>query len=123
MTPVAARRAWALCFATCLLALTAASLVPIDRLPAVAFDIWDKTQHAAGFGWLMFCGLMAWAHSTRPAALAASLAAWGLLIECLQAWSGWRHGEAADLVANAIGIGAVWGVWSLAAPMRQKPSN
>jgi VanZ family protein len=119
MKPPSAKLAWTSCFTVSLMALTAASLIPIDRLPPMALDIWDKTQHALGFGWLMFSGLMARSEKARPAVLAAFLAAWGLLIECLQAWSGWRNGEAADLIADVIGIAVVWWVWFMAAPKHQ----
>ena len=50
--------AWRLTFAISLLLVTVGSLLPTQQLPDLAFDIWDKAQHAAGFGWLMFCGLM-----------------------------------------------------------------
>ena len=85
--------AWRLTFAISLLLVTVGSLLPTQQLPDLAFDIWDKAQHAAGFGWLMFCGLMS--HGWRDGGwrLAVALGAWGAVIELLQAWSGWRHGR------------------------------
>ena len=82
--------------------LTVASLVPVVLLPPQSLDVWDKAQHAFGFTWLAFLGLLSYPH--RPNAVAVSLLAYGGAIELAQAATGWRYGEWADLAADGVGI-------------------
>lgn len=112
MTLLTFRPAWKLAFALSFLLITVGSLLPTQRLPDLAFDIWDKAQHAAGFGWLMLCGLMAHRWQDGGWRLAAALGLWGGIIEVLQAWSGWRHGDLSDLVADLAGIAVVLATWT-----------
>lgn len=95
---------WALAFGSSLLLVTAGSLVGVESLPSIAFDIWDKAQHAVAFAWLTLCGLAAWRGHRLPWLLGTGLVAWGGLIEVLQAAGGRRHGEVADLVADLLGV-------------------
>jgi VanZ family protein len=115
--------AWRLTFAISLLLVTVGSLLPTQQLPDLAFDIWDKAQHAAGFGWLMFCGLMS--HGWRDGGwrLAVALGAWGAVIELLQAWSGWRHGDLGDLAADLLGIAVVLLIWRSVRPAVSQPRS
>ena len=105
------RLAWRLAFGISLLLVTVGSLLPTRQLPDMAFDIWDKAQHAAGFGWLMFCGLMAHRWPDGGWKLAGALSVWGAIIELLQAWSGWRQGDLADLGADVVGVAVVLLAW------------
>ena len=82
--------------------LTIASLVPVQLLPPQSFDVWDKAQHALGFGWLAFFGLLS--YPQRPTRVAGYLLAHGALIELAQAATGWRYGEWSDLTADGVGI-------------------
>lgn len=84
------------------------SLSPAEHLPEQLFSIWDIAQHALAFAGLMVLGL--WAYPSRGKPLAIGLLAYGLGIEFAQAATGWRYGEAADLMADAVGIALVW-VW------------
>ena len=86
----------------------ALSLSPTEVLPQEIFSIWDKAQHALAFAGLMVLGL--WAYPLRGKYLAAGLMAYGLGIELAQTATGWRFGEAADLLADAVGVAAVWGL-------------
>lgn len=115
--------AWRLTFAISLLLVTVGSLLPTQQLPDLAFDIWDKAQHAAGFGWLMFCGLMS--HGWRDGGwrLAVALGTWGAVIELLQAWSGWRHGDLGDLAADLLGIAVVLLIWRSVRPAASQPRS
>lgn len=114
---------WKTVLVTSLAVITAGSLLPTQQLPDLAFDIWDKAQHAAGFGWLMFCGLMS--HGWRDGGwrLAVALGAWGAVIELLQAWSGWRHGDLGDLAADLLGIAVVLLIWRSVRPAVSQPRS
>lgn len=117
--PLYAKRAT---FWLALLALTALSLVPTGLLPPQVFSLWDKAQHALGFGGLTLLGLLAYPH--RWSRLPMLLLTHGGLIEMAQTATGWRYGEWLDLLADAIGILVVIGLWwatvMRSAHMRQK---
>jgi VanZ family protein len=85
-----------------MIVLTVASLVPLQLLPPQSFNVWDKAQHALGFGWLAFLGLLS--YPRRPARVAGYLLVHGATIELAQAATGWRHGEWSDLTADGVGI-------------------
>lgn len=83
--------------------LTVASLTPVEHLPPLVFDLWDKAQHALGFAALALLGSLAYP-LWREAALVAGLLAHGAAIEWAQAATGWRHGDLADWVADGVGV-------------------
>jgi VanZ family protein len=91
-----------LVFGISLTALTVASLTPIDQLPPQVMNVWDKAQHALGFGWLALWGLLAFPQHAKHVAIALLL--WGGVIELLQIATGWRYGEWLDWMADGIGI-------------------
>lgn len=94
--------------------LAVMSLFPGERLPAFTASIWDKAQHAGGFALLAVLGLWGYAgfrierrvHAWR---VLLGLMAFGIAIEFAQAATGWRHGDAADAVADAVGLVLGWG--------------
>jgi len=95
------------------LGLTTASLVPVDMLPPQTFNIWDKAQHAFGFAWLAFWGLVS--YPARPLRVAFWLLVLGGAIELAQAATGWRYGEWMDLAADGVGIllgATAWWPWN-----------
>ena len=92
-----------------LLVLTTLSLMPTGLLPPQVFSLWDKAQHALGFGWLTLLGLLA--YPNLRVRLPLLLLAHGGLIEVAQAATGWRYGEWMDLLADAVGIAVVMGLW------------
>ena len=92
-----------------LLVLTTLSLMPTGLLPPPVFSLWDKAQHALGFGGLTLLGLLAYPH--QRVRLPLLLLAHGGLIEVAQAATGWRYGEWMDLLADAVGIAVVTGLW------------
>jgi VanZ family protein len=49
-----------------------------------------------------------WAYPLRGLRLALGLLAYGLGIELAQAATGWRFGEVADLLADAVGVAVGW---------------
>lgn len=83
--------------------LTVASLTPVEHLPPLVFDLWDKAQHALGFAALALLGGVAYPR-WREAALVAGLLTHGAVIEWAQAATGWRHGDLADWVADGVGV-------------------
>ena len=102
------------------------SLSPVEHLPDQAMRLWDKAQHAFGFAGLTVLGC--WAYPTRRVGVPAGLVVLGVAIEWAQAWTGWRHGDGLDMVANAVGIAAglvsaeaIRRVWVSRAARRQTP--
>ncbi len=88
---------WAL-----LLCVTVLSLLPTDYLPPQIFSLWDKAQHALAFAALAALGLQAYPH--RRWRVLSGLLVFGGLIELAQAATGWRYGEWADWLADAVGL-------------------
>ncbi|MCO5111888.1 MAG: VanZ family protein [Burkholderiaceae bacterium] len=88
---------WAL-----LLCVAVLSLLPTDYLPPPIFSLWDKAQHALAFTALAALGLQA--YPRRRWQVLAGLLVFGGLIELAQAATGWRHGEWADWLADAVGL-------------------
>jgi VanZ family protein len=94
------------------IALAIASLVPVDLLPQQAATIWDKGQHAFGFGWLALLGLLA--YNQKPWTMVMALLVYGGIIELLQAATGWRYGEWLDFLADGIGVVIGAAIWLVA---------
>ena len=63
------------------------SLMPSDQLPPVAFDVWDKAQHAVGFLVLGVLGF--WAYAGWHRRVLMGLLLFGAVIELLQSMTGW----------------------------------
>ena len=88
------------------------SLMPLAYLPPVAFDWWDKAQHALAFMLLGTLGLLAYPQAVLR--LLIGLLVFGAVIELAQATTGWRYGDWQDLLANALGLAiATLGYWWL----------
>lgn len=100
-----------LAFWACLLGVVALSLSPVQNLPPQVFNVWDKAEHAGGFAVLTLLGL--WAYPHRVTALLVAMLALGVGIELAQAATGWRYGDVADWVADAVGVAAAYTVWRL----------
>lgn len=83
------------------------SLTPIQHLPPQVFDVWDKAQHAFGFAVLAVLGR--WAYVRHAMGLGVGLLLLGAAIEVAQSATGWRQGEMADGLADAVGI--LFGLW------------
>lgn len=103
---------WAL-----LLCVAVLSLLPTDYLPPPIFSLWDKAQHALAFTALAALGLQA--YPRRRWQVLAGLLVFGGLIELAQAATGWRHGEWADWLADAVGLALSL---ALAAPWQRRAS-
>lgn len=98
-------------FWACLLAVVVLSLSPVQHLPPQVFSLWDKAQHAGGFVVLTLLGLCAYPH--RAMALLVAMLALGVGIEVAQSATGWRYGDVADWLADAVGVAAAYTVWRL----------
>lgn len=85
-----------------MLVMTILFLVPQQFVSSPIFDWWDKAQHALAFGVLMLLGFLAYPRAFWKVAIALIL--YGVAIEVIQSWTGWRSGEILDAVADALGI-------------------
>ena len=85
-----------------LLIVVALTLSPTTYLPSQAFTLWDKAQHALAFAALGALGALA--YPRRLGLLAANLLLFGGAIELAQAATGWRSGDWADWLADAVGL-------------------
>lgn len=94
------------------------SLTPSPYLPAQAFDLWDKAQHAVAFAVMAGLGLLSYPASARNVAL--GLLAYGALIEVVQSLTGWRVGDWQDWLADCIGLAVVYLSWVLWKPFRSQ---
>lgn len=100
--PFLARRLFLLGFWCLVAATTVLSLLPVDELPPMMINWWDKAQHALGFAALTTLGLCAYWPRWRP--LIAGLLLYGVAIELAQAATGWRTGDVLDWIADATGV-------------------
>jgi VanZ family protein len=82
--------------------MTILFLVPQQFVSSGIFDWWDKAQHALAFGVLMLLGFFAYSRALWKLAMALIL--YGIAIEVIQSWTGWRSGEVLDAVADGVGI-------------------
>ena len=76
--------------------------------PELDMEQGDKLQHMAAYAVLMGWWAQMGAADRRNALLAGILLAFGILIEFLQAGTGYRTFSYADMVADALGIGLGW---------------
>ena len=70
--------------------------------PLKSITFWDKAEHALSFAGLGLLGLLA--YPLQPARVLVGLLLLGGAIELAQAATGWRSGEWADWLADAIGL-------------------
>jgi len=109
-------RLWRLCGIGLILVITTLALSP-DPPPQIDTG-WDKANHLLAFGAL---GWAAWGAVGPPPARAwpwaTGVLVYGALIEVLQTLVPGRHGDAADLLADALGLALGWSganVWASA---------
>jgi VanZ family protein len=88
---------WLACIAVATL-----SLLPVNELPSMVMNLWDKAQHAMGFFGLGLLGIQA--YRQRLLKVCIGLLLFGAAIEVAQALSGWRTGDPLDWLADATGI-------------------
>ena len=70
----------------------------------------DKLEHLAAYGTLMFWFCVLYRLLRVRAFYAAGFIAMGIALEFVQRWLGYRSFEVADMVANALGVLAGWGL-------------
>jgi VanZ family protein len=70
--------------------------------PAPGFLDWDKAQHFTAYAGLMWWFSQAFISTARWAIVLVLL---GIGLEFIQGWSGYRHFEYADALANSLGVG------------------
>lgn len=101
---------WRLAFLICLISVLVLSLLN-DPDPRLSTG-WDKGNHVLAFCVLTLLGR--WSFPQQALLLAAGLCAYGIAIEILQALSGYRFAEYADLLADALGIALGFGLFASA---------
>jgi VanZ family protein len=75
------------------------SLLSLDQGP----DINDKFIHFSAYGFIAFIGLLA-SKKNAKSLLIVMLIVFGVIIECLQGFSGLRNFEYMDIIANSFGV-------------------
>ena len=83
------------------------SLIPAP--PAVAAPFSDKVFHLLVYGILMLWFAQLYPR-TRYATLAICFIGLGIILEVIQAFSGYRSGEFLDAAANSFGVFSAWGL-------------
>jgi len=94
--------AWRWLLALAMLALLVLSVAPSSIASALPSTGWDKGNHVLGFAVLGLLGQWAW--PGRTAIVLTALLAYGGLIELLQSFTPDRVAEAADLLADWVGL-------------------
>lgn len=93
-----------LAFWLALLAVLVLALLPqAAELPSTG---WDKSNHLLAFS--VLSGLGCLGYPGRTIRVLPALIAFGALVEALQSLTPDRHAEAADLVADALGVLLGW---------------
>lgn len=77
-------------------------LTLMPQPPQVSVVTWDKAQHFLAYAGLMFWFRQAFAPHARWVIFLILL---GVIQEFIQGWSGHRHFEYADMLANTLGVG------------------
>ena len=98
------RRTYRWVFSACLVVVLVAALVPPQAL--VSPVMWDKANHVLAFAVLGMLACLAYPERKVPVLL--GLVAYGVLIELLQSLTGYRNGDALDVVADAVGLLFGW---------------
>ena len=97
-----AQRRWA--FWLCVLAVLVLALMkPTHYMPTTG---WDKSNHALAFAVMAVLGALA--YPRRFGRLLLALLAYGVLIEVLQAFTGYRDSDWHDVAADAVGLLLGW---------------
>jgi VanZ family protein len=97
------RRTWRLVLLVTMAAVSWFAFAP--DAPELDMEQADKVNHVAAFGTLAALALLCAAPGWRPTMAAATgLLAYGGFIELVQTQLPTRHGDLADLVADAVGI-------------------
>ena len=99
------RTAGSLLFGLLLASITVLAVLP--KPPAAASLGWDKLNHLAAFVALGLSARWAWPQA-RWRHWWAGLLAYGVVLELLQGLTPTRHAEAADVLADALGLLPVW---------------
>ena len=101
------RRIWLLLGWGMVAAVVVLSLIPLD-VDLVQNE--DKIAHFVAYGSLAFWFGLLYGGPARQLGIAIAFAAMGVGIEFLQGLTDYRTFEIADMVANAIGATAGWGL-------------
>lgn len=98
------RRAWQSVSWALLGLITYLSLMPVPPAP-FTFDGVDKLEHGVAYLVLALCFCQTHAHPLRWMIV---LVAWGIGIEYVQGWTGYRYFDGWDMLANGTGVLLGW---------------
>lgn len=98
------RRAWQTVSFALLGLITYLSLMPVPPAP-FTFNGVDKLEHSVAYLALALCFCQTHAHPLRWMGF---LVAWGIGIEYVQGWTGYRYFDVWDMVANGTGVLLGW---------------
>jgi VanZ family protein len=73
-------------------------------------DVSDKLLHTLGYFLLMGWFVQIYHGNSQKIICAAAFVAMGILLEFLQGWSGVRHYEIQDMLANGLGVVIAFGL-------------
>lgn len=99
------RRAWQTVSWALLGLITYLSLMPVPPAP-FTFNGVDKLEHSIAYLALALCFCQS--HTPRWMGF---LIAWGIGIEYVQGWTGYRYFDVWDMVANGTGVLLGWAGW------------
>ncbi len=95
------------------IAVITMSSLPAD-LQVPTFNIWDKTLHAFGYAVISFTAFLGFlTPRITPLKISLFYTFLGIALECAQYFIPGRYFEAADMVANFIGVAIGWATYSL----------
>ena len=89
-------------FWSCALGVLVLSLLPGDKIP-IPTTGWDKSDHLLAYAVMAALACLGW--SGRTLLLMGGLLVFGIVIEGLQAMTGYRSAELFDVAAEGLGLG------------------
>jgi VanZ family protein len=100
------------------IAIVSLSLMPAP--PEIDLEQGDKLGHFAGYGILMLCFAVPYPSRNTRLGYAAGFIAMGIGLELAQGALGYRHYDAFDMLANALGVLIGWALAAGASRIRPR---
>ena len=100
------KRSFQLLFWLCVTGVLYLSLSPITMAPAIQNG--DKVGHAIAYALLFALAVKSYSGRIELWLLAAGTMVFGMLMEWAQSYTGYRHADPLDMIANGSGIVIMW---------------